>query len=68
MQSPAARKTRSILANAAKTHGSDSIESQEAKRAHRVQVLADHIAAVVASAPPITDDQRSILRALLGGA
>ena len=67
-QSAAARKTRALAANAARFHGSDSIQAREASRDHRAQVLEEHIAEVLASVPPLTSEQVAKLRDLLGGA
>lgn len=58
-------RTRSRLATAARL-GSPA-ERDAARRDHAAAKLAAHIAAIVAEAPPLTDEQKSRLTVLLGG-
>lgn len=66
--SSSTRSTRGKLAVTVRDHGPDSPEAAHARRAHRVMGLEEHIAEVVASAPPLTSEQIERLRSLLSGA
>lgn len=66
------RQLRGRLANAtaranASKDPSDQAHVLELRRDYVAESLADHIAAVVATAPPLTDHQIARLRALLDG-
>ncbi|GAA3667102.1 hypothetical protein FB459_1265 [Yimella lutea] len=45
----------------------DDVELIEARRSYRAEKLAEHIAKVVAEAPPLTPEQRDRLAVLLRG-
>lgn len=61
-------KTRSIRQRhnqLVRHHGADAAVVTEARRDLRAANLADHIRRVVNEAPPLTDEQRARLAALL---
>jgi hypothetical protein len=59
------RKTRSRIARTSRLDpGADLSDLRQQLKAER---LAEHVAAAVASAPPLTPDQRARIAALLGG-
>lgn len=68
--SPDAAHHRGKIAALSRSRTSDDPELIEARRALRAEVLAEHVRAVVAQAPPLTDEQRERIAALLrtGGA
>ena len=59
---------RARVANATRYHGPDASQTVLAKRDLRAANLAAYINRVVAEAPPLTDEQRDHLRALLSPA
>lgn len=58
-------KERSRLARLHQTHAPDSSEVQDARRDFAAARLEDHVARVLADAPPLTDEQRDRIAALL---
>lgn len=63
--SPERLRASSRLALTTRHHGPDDPRIPELKRDFAAEQLADHIRAVVAAAPPLTDEQRTRLSALL---
>lgn len=61
---------RARVASLTRSRKADDPELLEAKRNMRALKLAEHVARVVAEAPPLTDEQREHVAALLrtGGA
>jgi len=61
---------RARVASLSRSRKSDDPELIEARRNMRAERLAEHVARVVAEAPPLTDEQRERIAALLraGGA
>lgn len=68
--SPESRQHRARLAQKTRKLGPDSAETLDARRDYAAARLEDHVRQTVASAPPLTDEQRSRIAALLqvGGA
>ncbi|APE15702.1 hypothetical protein BOH72_11210 [Mycobacterium sp. WY10] len=60
-------KARSDLGHAAKAFGPDHPKTIEARRNFRAEKLADHVRKVVAEAPPLTQEQRDRIAAILRG-
>lgn len=58
-------KERSRLARLHQTHSPDSPEVRKAKRDFTAARLEDHVARVLADAPPLTDAQRERIAYLL---
>lgn len=65
---PSWQHARAVLANRTREHGPSDPSVAEARRDFKVAKLADQIRSVVESAPPLTDEQRRRLAALLGAA
>ena len=63
-------KARSRLGNAVQKHGKDSPQAVEARVEFRALKLEDHVRKVIAEAPPLSDEQKERIAALLrvGGA
>lgn len=59
--------TRARVARSTRTHGADAPETINARRDFAAAKIADHIAKVVADAPPLTAEQRDRLTAILRG-
>lgn len=67
--SPDSRRARGRLASLhARADRVSAEEIEEAQRDYAAASLADHIAAVVAQAPPLTNEQREKLANLLASA
>lgn len=62
--SPEARRLRSKIAST-KRDRPDSPELPNLRRDFEAQKLADHVQAALRSAPPLTDEQRNRITALL---
>jgi hypothetical protein len=62
--SPERSKLRSQIANGTKL-GRPTAELQQLRAAYAAETLAEHIARVVAAAPPLTAEQRDRLALLL---
>lgn len=60
-------ETRNRLAAMERWHGPDDPRTINARRDHKAEALAAHIARVVAEAPPLTHEQRDRLAVLLRG-
>lgn len=58
-------KERSRLARLHQTHSPDSSEIREARRDFAAARLEDHVARVLADAPPLTHEQRERIASLL---
>lgn len=67
MLSQRERAERASLAALTRHHGPESPEVIERRRAYKTDRLAEHVAAVIASAPPLTTEQRARIASLLGG-
>lgn len=65
--SKAAAHQRAKLANLSRGRQPDDPEIIEARRNLRAEMLADHVANVVAQAPPLTAEQRDRIAAILRG-
>ena len=65
MLSPAAKSARGRIAALSRSRESDDPDLQAAHRDLRAERLASHVTEVVASAPPLTDEQRERIAALL---
>jgi hypothetical protein len=63
--SPERKHLRAIIAGRTSHHGPNDAKVLEAQRDLRAVKLAEHIAAVVAQAPPLTCEQRDRLAELL---
>ncbi len=58
---------RAVLARRTRTHGTSHPAVDEARRDFRAARLAEHVAKVVAQAPPLTPAQRDRIAVLLRG-
>lgn len=67
MAAPSAKvaSTRASVARRAQSYPPDHPKVVEAKRDHHAAVLEDYITKILASAPPLNDEQRSRLAELL---
>lgn len=65
---PEGRTHRARIAALSRSRTPDDPELVDARQQLSIERLADHIRAVVDAAPPLTEDQKARLRALLGGA
>lgn len=65
--SSAGRKLKARRAGLTRHRGPDHIETVEAARDYRAEVLAEHVRKVVDAAPPLTAEQRDKIAALLRG-
>lgn len=68
MSSPAFREQRGRLAILTRHRGPDAPEVAAARRDLAAQKLEDHVRAIVAQAPPLTDEQRTRIARLLAPA
>lgn len=71
MEYPSWKHARAHLARLSKTHPKDHPEIVAARQALKALRLEEHVRAVVVSAPPMTDEQRERVAAILrpvGGA
>lgn len=66
MSTPQQQKSR--LANLVKNRSPDDPELVNARRDYYAERLAEHVAGVVAKAPPLTHAQRDRISTLLSGA
>jgi hypothetical protein len=62
---PASRKAQGRLAVANRDHGTDHPRTREAREAFKSEQYLARVQAAVASAPPLTPEQREQLRAIL---
>jgi hypothetical protein len=65
---PEQRTQRARVAALSRSRTPDDPDLVDARQQLSIAKLADHIQAVVDAAPPLTEDQKARLRALLGGA
>lgn len=56
---------RARIASLSRSRAADDPDLIEARRNLRAERLADHVQRVVSEAPPLTDDQRARIAALL---
>lgn len=63
--SKAAASERARYAALTRSRPSDDDELLEARRNLRFECLSDHVARVIAEAPPLTDEQRERIATLL---
>lgn len=66
-KSPKVRAAASRIAALSRSRAADDPDLLDARRSLRAERLAEHIARVVAEAPPLTDEQRDELAVLLRG-
>lgn len=59
------RRTASAIANITRHHGPDDPRLDALRAEHATETLAEHIARVVAEAPPLSAEQRERLSLLL---
>jgi hypothetical protein len=62
---PYGRKLRSRYAQTASRHGCKATETVQAARAYKAEVLAEHVRCALDTWPPLSDEERETLAALL---
>jgi hypothetical protein len=63
--SPAIAKRRARVARKSQDHAPDDPELLDAKRDLKTELVAEYIEKILASAPPLSDEQRNALAELL---
>jgi hypothetical protein len=64
-KSPARRKAVSAISNTVRHHGPDDPRLPELRRNLRAAELEDHVRRIVDTFPPLTNEQRNQIAALL---
>ena len=64
-KSPARRKAVSAISNTVRHHGPNDPRLPELRRDLRAAELAEHVRRIVDTFPPLTDEQRNQIAALL---